>query len=111
MKKASFALFLAIAFSELSCADESDQTFLSWYDGWGIHTIWGIGKITGSYSSATVQCGSKVVRVQPVYDTHSDIAEPTATQTREYVEAANLLLLRGLLENGNKCAFQLLPQS
>ena len=111
MKKAFFALLLAIAFSQLSCADEPDQTFLSWYDGWSTHTIWGIGNITGSYSSATVQCGSKVIRVQPVYDTHSDIAEPTATQTREYAEGANLLLLRALEESGDNCAFQLLPQS
>ena len=111
MRKAFLVLFLAFALSELTRAGESDQTFLSWYDGWGTHTIWGIGKIASGYSSATVRCGTKLIRVRPIYDTHSDVAKPTATQTREFAETANLQLQRALEDSGDKCAFELLSHS
>jgi len=86
------------------------KEFLSWYNGWGEQTLWGIGKIQGSYFGTTVKCGDDLVPVRTVYDTHEHDGPPLASASRESVESANRALLKDLEARGIKCAFQLIKQ-
>ena len=86
---------------------QAPQEFLSWYDGWGTQTLWGIGKIESSYNNTAVQCGRLAIPVRAVYDTHADIDPPTAGQSREHAARVNLALSKALEANGSKCAFVL----
>lgn len=87
---------------------QEHKEFLSWYNGWTVHTIWGIGKIYGSYFGTTVKCGSVTIPVRPIYDTHSHTAPPTAQQSSGYATPANLALLHKLDADGIKCTFELI---
>jgi hypothetical protein len=97
--------FLVLA--SFSAAGQGEtQAFLSWYDGWGTHTVWGAGKVSGSYNSATIKCGNVLVPVRPILDTHeSDGNPPGPTQTAEYAKSVNLALLRSFESRGDKCLF------
>jgi hypothetical protein len=106
MKTALIALLL-MAVTATARAQEK-QEFLSWYNGWGVHTLWGIGKVQGSYFGSTMKCGSALIPIRAVYDTHQDTDPPTATQSRKHVEAENLALLRTLEANRTKCIFQII---
>jgi hypothetical protein len=83
------------------------QEFLSWYNGWGTHTVWGIGKVEGAYFGTSVQCGTLLVPVRAVYDTHREHSPPTAIQSKDYVASSNIRLLRALESNGSKCSFNM----
>jgi hypothetical protein len=103
------ALLLAALLSATSmpASAQEHREFLSWYNGWTVHTIWGVGKIYGSYFGTTVKCGSAIIPVHPIYDTHSHTAPPTAKQSSDYAATANLALLHKLDAEGTKCTFQL----
>jgi hypothetical protein len=100
-------LLLATLLSTVLAAGtpQGRQEFLSWYNGWGTHTVWGIGKVEGAYFGTSVQCGTFLVPVRAVYDTHREHKPPTATQSRDYVTSSNLRLLRALKATGNECSF------
>jgi|SRR6185295_6539944 len=99
------ALLLAIL-SPLAFGQDKPQEFLSWYDGWGTHTVWGAGTISGSYRDAHVKCGSTTVVVRAIFDTHeSRGAPPDPNQTAEYARASNTALLKVFETRGDKCAF------
>ncbi|MEB1528159.1 hypothetical protein [Xanthomonas sp. WHRI 7945] len=104
------ALLLAalLLISSMPASAQEHREFLSWYNGWTIHTIWGIGKIYGSYFGTTVKCGNVTIPVHPIYDTHQHSTPPTAKQTSEYAASANSALLHALDADGTKCAFQLI---
>jgi len=106
------ALLLAALLSVISvpAPAQAHREFLSWYNGWTVQTIWGVGKIYGSYFGTTVKCGSVVIPVHPIYDTHQAAAPPTAKESSEYAAAKNLALLHELEANGNKCTFQLIAE-
>jgi hypothetical protein len=88
-------------------AQSENQEFLSWYDGWGTHTVWGAGKISGSYNRTQVKCGKIFVPVRPILDTHESDGEPLSpTQTADHAKALNMSLLRSLESRGDKCVFQ-----
>ncbi|QRP63825.1 hypothetical protein I6J77_17305 [Rhodanobacter sp. FDAARGOS 1247] len=106
------ALLLAALLSVISvpAPAQEHREFLSWYNGWTVQTIWGVGKIYGSYFGTTVKCGSVAIPVHPIYDTHQAAAPPTAKESSEYAAAKNLALLHELEANGNKCTFQLIAE-
>jgi hypothetical protein len=56
------------------CATASGENkeFRSWYDGWGMHKVWGLGIVKASYAHGFVTCGRAKFKVMPVYDVHSD---------------------------------------
>ncbi|QJR13483.1 hypothetical protein DSM104440_00267 [Usitatibacter palustris] len=85
--------------------ETQDVKFLSWYDGWGTHEIWGGGKINASYSGASVKCGSLRVSVTPIYDTHADGQPPTKSQTSDFAKVHNSKVLEQLRSRGLKCDF------
>jgi hypothetical protein len=89
-----------------NAASTQSQEFLSWYDGWGTHTAWGVGKVSGSYSGTTVKCGTTLVRVRAVYDTHADRGQPKRDETSQHLQAANVALLRRIESVAGKCAFE-----
>jgi hypothetical protein len=99
------------AISTPLCAANDDKAFLSWYDGWGTHTVWGIGKIASGSINAAVKCGSSLVPIRAVFDTHDRLADPTATQSPEYCATANRELLKAFRAEGIQCDFNLVPQS
>jgi hypothetical protein len=105
MNKRVLALLLAI-FSPLGFGQDKPQEFLSWYDGWGTHTVWGAGTISGSYRDAHVNCGGTMVVVRAIFDTHeSRGTPPSPNQTAEFAAASNTELLKVFEARGDKCAF------
>lgn len=105
--KALLLAALLLAPSMRASAQEHGE-FLSWYNGWTVHTVWGIGKIYGGYSGTTVECGTVTIPVRPIYDTHQHSTPPTAKQTSEYAASANSALLHALDADETKCTLQLI---
>jgi hypothetical protein len=106
MKRIAIALVL-LSLSAGARSQEESPEFLSWYDGWGTHTVWGAGKVTGSYREARVQCGSASIPVRAIYDTHNTDRTPLSyTQTRRFARLKNAGVLRKLKSRGDKCVFQ-----
>ena len=110
MKQALICSILAVTSVISKAADRIPDAFLSWYDGWSTHTVWGIGKVSGSYSDLHVMCGSSPVAIRAVYDTHTDTKPPTSIQTQEFARSRNIAVLKNLEANGRTCSFQLLPK-
>ena len=105
MKQITIGLLFFASFS--APGQTESPAFLSWYDGWGTHTVWGAGKISGTYKGAKVKCGDAFVQVRAIRDTHdSDGNPPSPTQTAEHAKSVNLTLLRTLQSRGEKCVFQ-----
>ena len=105
MRQITIGLLLLASFS--AAGQGETQAFVSWYDGWGTHTVWGAGKISGSFNRAKVRCGNVFVPVRPILDTHeNDGNPPSSTQTVEHAKSVNVALLRSLESRGNKCVFQ-----
>ena len=105
MKQITIGLILLASFSAAGQAEP--QAFLSWYDGWGTHTVWGAGKVSGSHNGTRVKCGDVLVQVRPILDTHESDGNPLSpTQTSEHARSVNAALLRTLESSGDKCAFQ-----
>src|SRR5690349_567898 len=104
MRRATlFAVFLP--FLAPAAAEDSTPSFLSWYDGWGIHTVWGIGKVQGSYAGAFVTCGGERIPVSPIYDTHQPSAKPRDDQSADFARHANRQLLKQLRAAKVSCTF------
>jgi len=105
MRKIAIGILLLASFS--ATGQGETQAFLSWYDGWGTHTVWGAGKISGSYNGAKVQCGNVFVPVRPILDTHESDGNPLSPiQTAEHAKSVNAPLLHSLESRGEKCVFQ-----
>ena len=86
---------------------DGQEEFLSWYDGWGTHTVWGVGKIKGHYRDARVQCGTRSIPVRAIHDTHNSDRKPLApTQTRHFARSKNAATLRKIESRGDKCSFE-----
>ena len=103
-----FALALLIVLSTGKClGQDRPREFLSWYNGWGVHTVWGAGKVSGSYLKAHVKCGDTLIPVRAILDTHEGDGSPLRpNQTAAYVSSQNVALLRALEASGNTCTFQ-----
>ena len=101
------ALSLLILLSQASCsAPLEHQAFLSWYDGFGTHTVWGVGAVTGGYGTSQVKCGGVNIQVVPIHDTHENDGSPLLTnETVEYAKKENARLLGTLVSRGYKCKF------
>lgn len=80
------------------------QEFLSWYNGYFNHQVWGLGLQWGANEGTFVQCGTRRIPVRAVYDTHTSREPPTAVQSKERLSDANLALLRSLETQGLNCA-------
>ena len=100
-------LVLALGVTSTPVASEPTQEFLSWYNGWTVHTVWGIGQVSGSYLGATIKCGGTLVPIRAVYDTHADRDPPKPEQVESYVKAVNLALLGSIEAIAGKCEFWL----
>lgn len=88
-------------------ADSPSPHFLSWYDGWGTHTVWGIGKVQGSYKETSVTCGGRPIPVTVIYDTHADHQKPRRDQSAESARHGNRRLLEQFREAKISCTFVL----
>ena len=95
----------AISASSIAFSDTSrESSFYSWYDGWGSHQVWGVGKVSAEYAKATVRCGPVTVNVLPIYDTHGAAGQPPGReQTVEFAQAHNARVLKKLESNGLRC--------
>lgn len=85
--------------------------FLSWYNGWTRHDVWGIGAVMAAYSNGAVDCGGRSVRLVPVYDSHADMRAPKWNQTKAYVQSYNHAVLKLLEANGITCDFELIDET
>ena len=103
MKRTLVAVVLVVT-TQMANAAEPVREFLSWYNGWGEHTVWGIGKVSGSYIGTTVKCGTVLIPVRAIYDTHADRDPPSSVQTESYAATSNRALLDRI---AGKCEFLL----
>lgn len=93
-------------FSGLGYPDEkTDYKFLSWYNGWGSHHVWGVGSVAGSYADASVKCSQVKIKVVPIYDTHSDSQPPDPKRLSAFARAHNVALAQELAKKGIRCVF------
>jgi hypothetical protein len=99
--------FLALAFASYAATEDRALRFLSWYDGWGSHCVWGLGEIGGTYTDAWVKCGEEKIKVQAIYDTHVPVrSQPTESQSQEVARRHNLALAEEFLKKGVRCEFK-----
>jgi hypothetical protein len=87
-------------------AAETDDHFLSWYNGWGSHHVWGVGRVAGGYENAFVECDGKQIEVVPIYDTHASHQPPTPKQSSSFARSHNVAFAKALATKGVKCMFQ-----
>lgn len=106
----SVLLILLLLGIPISASAQDHREFLSWYNGWTVHTLWGIGKVSGSHHGTKIQCGSSLIPVRAVYDTHLDYGPPNFNQSSKQVATANLALLHAIQSDGTKCSFLLIKQ-
>ena len=105
MRQITIGLLILASFS--AAGQGEAQAFLSWYDGWGTHTVWGGGKVSGSHNGTKVKCGNVFVPVRAILDTHESDGNPLSpAQTAEHAKSVNVALLRSLEFRGYRCAFQ-----
>jgi hypothetical protein len=91
---------------------QQDPRFLSWYNGWGSHRVWGLGVVAGVSQNAFVKCGDKKIKVVAIYDTHTAFGvPPTQAQSRAFAASHNSALSRQLASQGLKCAFEEEPKA
>ena len=103
----NFCFILFFTLSAITCEKQAEyQAFYSWYNGWGTHTIWGLGKINASYSGAIVICGNIKIDVITIYDTHADHEKPKPHQSSEHAERHNLKLIQDLKKQGIDCTLK-----
>lgn len=87
------------------------REFLSWYNGWHVHSVWGAGILRAPFAEASVACGTISVPIRVVFDTHSSGGvPPTADETKLKVENHNLALLKELCAAGLRCSFDEVPK-
>src|SRR5947207_15318227 len=71
-RRALSTFIAAVAFvSANASGTEAEDRFVSWYNGWGSHQVWGVGRVAGSYENAFVECDGKQIKVVPIYDIHA----------------------------------------
>ena len=103
-QKLIFLLILFAAFNPISAQEQnSKKQFYSWYNGWGTHTIWGLGKHSSTYNNAKIVCGNKKIQITPIYDTHANPIPPILEQTSLYAETHNIKLIKQLKNEGIIC--------
>ncbi len=82
--------------------------FFSWYDGWGQHSVWGIGNLKASSNEGFAICGGRKISIVPSYDTHADLRAPMPFQSKEFAAAYNKEILRLLHLQNVRCTFEFL---
>lgn len=87
-----------------------DYVFLTWYNGWTRHDVWGVGAVRASYMNGSVECGDRTVKLEPIYDSHADRRPPGQNETKAYAKSYNLTVLELLQSNGVKCDFVLIDE-
>lgn len=88
----------------------NEYVFLTWYNGWTRHDVWGVGAVMASYLSGSVECDGRTVRLVPIYDSHADMRPPKQTETKAYAKSYNLTVLKLLQANDVKCNFVLIHE-
>ena len=82
----------------------TEAYFHSWYHGYYLHSVWGLGQLAAYGDEAYVLCGADRVSVKPVFDTHMWAGyEPKAGQTQAEATAHNEALLARFAERGVTC--------
>jgi hypothetical protein len=100
-------LFLFLLPCIALAADGPPVRFLSWYDGSGTHTVWGIGKIQGGFVGTVVICGQEAIPVTVIYDTHANHTEPRADQRADFARKENRRLMERFRVAKISCTFVL----
>jgi hypothetical protein len=97
----------AFGFVSYAQVENRATRFLSWYNGWGTHTVWGLGETAGNYADAWVQCGKEKVKVEVIYDTHFPVISPPAeNQSQEFARRHNLGVAKDFQNKGVQCEFK-----
>lgn len=84
-------------------------SFLTWYDGWGGHTVWGVGKVGACFTCGSVMCGNTKVEFTVSYDTHTRTADSKYPQEKKFATTYNSMLLTHFKQTGQECYFELIP--
>lgn len=89
--------------------ESNTYSFLTWYDGWGGHTVWGVGKVGACFTCGSVMCGSTKVEFTVSYDAHTRTADSKYPQEKEFATTYNSMLLAHFKQIGQGCNFELMP--
>ena len=82
----------------------TEAYFHSWYHGYYLHSVWGLGEIEAYSDEAYVLCGDERISVRPVFDTHMWAGyEPKAGQTQADATRHNENLLAKFAKDGVTC--------
>jgi hypothetical protein len=101
--KTTLMLAMLLLSPHESPAGHDRLELLSWYDGWGTHSVWGFGKVSGSYKNAFATCGDLRIPIKAVYDTHMRTAEPVGAQLIDSIRLANASTIKQLEASGEEC--------
>ncbi len=89
--------------------ESNTYKFLTWYDGWGGHTVWGDGKVGACFTCGSVMCGSTKVEFTVSYDAHTRTADSKYPQEKEFATIYNSMLLAHFKQTEQGCSFELMP--
>jgi len=82
----------------------TEAYFHSWYHGYYLHSVWGLGELASYSDEGYVLCGTERVPVRPVFDTHIWAGyEPKAGQSQSEATAHNEALLAQFAKRGVTC--------
>ncbi|WP_444909969.1 hypothetical protein [Microbulbifer sp. TRSA005] len=112
-------LLSLLACSDLSTSSPDEQlaqdikansySFLTWYDGWGGHTVWGIGKVGACFTCGKVICGTIKVDFIVTYDSHTRSADSKYPKDKDYATTYNSMLLSHFNNQELECDFEFIP--
>ena len=110
MKRAA----LLIALCTTACTSSQERVryapmstevyFHSWYHGYYLHSIYGVGRLGEYDGEPYVLCGTERVPIRAVFDTHMYAGrEPGPGQTQAEVTSHNQAVLSRFAEAGVSC--------
>jgi|JI8StandDraft_2_1071088.scaffolds.fasta_scaffold68858_3 hypothetical protein len=100
----SAALVACISGCATTVVPPGEVVFHSWYHGYFLHTVWGLGEASASSGTAHVLCGKEKIPLRPVFDTHMYAGHaPGQGQTEAEALEHNQALLKRFKNQGITC--------
>jgi len=91
--------------------DSKEHTFLTWYNGWGQHSVWGVGKVGACFTCGSVTCGNTKITFTVTYDSHTRSGDSKYPQSQEYASEYNTNLLAYFKIQKQECSFEFISET
>ncbi|MFA0813688.1 hypothetical protein [Microbulbifer epialgicus] len=89
---------------------KQSYTFLTWYDGWAGHDIWGVGKVGACFDCGVVICGPTQVNFTVTFDLHTGTSHSKYPSSKEYATKYNSTILSYFQNQKGGCKFEVIPK-